>query len=69
MRRWSILVKSFWHLVRWRRRRRAIEREVQLEQMSADERRLMSESLEDVKADRLVEDMRHGDFFAERRPD
>ena len=62
------MLRDFWNRHIRRARASTVEREAEREQMSPDERRFDEESIDDLKADNLVE-QRLGDFQTEERSD
>jgi hypothetical protein len=62
-------VTALWHGLFGRFRRDAIEREIEKEHMSPAERRIASEPVEDLQADRFVEEQLGGELDLERRDD
>jgi hypothetical protein len=62
-------VTSLWHRLFGRFRRDEIEREIEKEHMSPAERRIASQSVEDLQADQFVGEQFGGDLDIERRND
>ena len=62
------MLRDFWNRHIRRTRASTVEREAEREQMSPDERRFDEESIDDLKADNLVE-QRLGDVQTEQRSD
>jgi hypothetical protein len=62
------MLRDFWNRHIRRARTSTIEREAEREQMSPDERRFDEESIDDMKADNLV-DQRLGEVQTEQQSD